>query len=100
MKIYAVLGMFARKESDYLFIDKNKVAEAKEKLGDNNADIIANELKLENYDAKNKKACCPYHSEDTPSFIYNKNNHNFHCFGCQKNVDIIDVFYGKGRNIY
>lgn len=96
MKIYAVLGMFARKESDYLFIDKNKVAEAKEKLGDNNADIIANELKLENYDAKNKKACCPYHSEDTPSFIYNKNNHNFHCFGCQKNVDIIDVFMEKG----
>lgn len=79
-----------------MVVDKDKVAKAKAKLGDCNADIMANELKLANFDTKNKKACCPYHSEDTPSFIYNKNNYNFHCFGCQKNVDIIDVFMEKG----
>jgi twinkle protein len=79
-----------------LLVDKDKIVEAKEKLGDSNAEIIANELGLQNYDAKNKKSCCPYHSEDTPSFIYNSKNYNFHCFGCQKNVDIIDVFMEKG----
>lgn len=79
-----------------MIVSKDKVAEAKEKLGDRNADIIAEELDLKDYDGKNRKACCPYHNENTPSFIYNAKNHNFHCFGCHKNVDIIDVFMGKG----
>lgn len=79
-----------------MIVNKDKVAEAKEKLGDRNADIIAEELDLKDYDSKNRKACCPYHSENTPSFIYNPKNHNFHCFGCHKNVDIIDVFMEKG----
>jgi len=79
-----------------LIVSKDKVAEAKAKLGDRNADIMAEELNLQNYDTKNRKACCPYHSENTPSFIYNSKNYNFHCFGCHKNVDIIDVFMEKG----
>lgn len=79
-----------------MIIDKDKITEAKEKLGIKNAEIIANELNLENYDNKNMKACCPYHAEKTPSFIYNNKNHNFHCFGCSVNVDIIDVFMQKG----
>lgn len=79
-----------------MIVSKDKVAEAKAKLGDRNADIMAEELNLQNYDTKNRKACCPYHSENTPSFIYNSKNYNFHCFGCHKNVDIIDVFMGKG----
>lgn len=79
-----------------MIVSKDKVAEAKAKLGDRNADIMAEELNLQNYDTKNRKACCPYHSENTPSFIYNSKNYNFHCFGCHKNVDIIDVFMEKG----
>lgn len=79
-----------------MIVSKDKVAEAKAKLGDRNAEIIAEELNLSNYDTKNRKACCPYHSENTPSFIYNSKNYNFHCFGCHKNVDIIDVFMEKG----
>jgi len=79
-----------------LIVSKDKVAEAKAKLGDRNADIMAEELNLQNYDTKNRKACCPYHSENTPSFIYNSKNYNFHCLGCHKNVDIIDVFMEKG----
>jgi twinkle protein len=79
-----------------LIVSKDKVAEAKAKLGDRNAEIIAEELNLINYDTKNRKACCPYHNENTPSFIYNSKNYNFHCFGCHKNVDIIDVFMEKG----
>lgn len=50
------------------------------KLGDKNAEIIANLLHLEKYDAINKKALCPWHEEDTPSFIYNPKTLGFHCF--------------------
>ena len=79
-----------------MIVDKEKIAEAKERLGDRNAEIIAEELGLPDYDTKNRKACCPYHSEKTASFIYNSKNYSFHCFGCRRNVDIIDVFMSKG----
>ena len=74
-----------------MLVDKNDIEKAKEKLGDDNAFIIAELLDLEDFDEKNLKACCPYHSEDTASFIYNKKNYTFHCFGCSKTMDIIDV---------
>ena len=75
-----------------MLVDKTDVADAKEKLGDGNAFIIADLLGLEEFDEKDLKACCPYHNEDTASFIYNKKNYTFHCFGCSKTVDIIDVY--------
>ena len=74
-----------------MFVGKKEIEKAKEKLGDDNALIIAELLELEDFDEKNLKACCPYHSEDTASFIYNKKNYTFHCFGCSKTVDIIDA---------
>lgn len=58
---------------------------------------MAELLELENFDEKNLRACCPYHNEDTPSFIYNKKNKTWHCFGCDKTVDIIDILMGKGE---
>lgn len=79
-----------------MFVDKEKIAKAKEKLGDRNADIIAELLHLEKYDEVNKKALCPWHLEDTPSFIYNPKNYNWHCFGCSKNTDIIDAYIYSG----
>lgn len=79
-----------------MLIEREKIIEAKEKLGDQNAFIMAEELGLEDFDEKNLKACCPFHEEDTPSFIYDKKRMIFHCFGCQKNVDILDVFMEKG----
>lgn len=73
-------------------IDKNLIAQAKEKLGDNTADIIADILHIEKYDAKNKKGCCPFHQERTPSFAYDSKTRRFHCFGsCGKSVDIVDA---------
>lgn len=80
-----------------MLIEKQEIEKAKEKLGDDNAFIIADLLELDNFDEKNLKACCPYHYEDTASFIYDKNKHKFHCFGCNKNSDIIDVLMEKGN---
>lgn len=48
-------------------------------------------LQLENFDEKNLKSCCPYHNEDTASFIYNKKSYSYHCFGCGTNVDLVDA---------
>lgn len=80
-----------------MLIEKTDIEKAKDKLGDNNAFLMAELLELENFDDKNLKACCPYHNEDTASFIYNKKNKTFHCFGCNKTIDIIDVLMEKGN---
>lgn len=79
-----------------MLIEKADIEKAKKKIGDNNATIIAELLELENFDNDNLKACCPYHKEETASFIYNKKNYSFHCFGCNTTVDIIDVLMQKG----
>ena len=80
-----------------MLVEKILIEAAKEKLGDENALFMAELLELENFDERNLKACCPYHREDTPSFIYNKKNYTWHCFGCSKTVDIIDVLMEKGN---
>lgn len=80
-----------------MLIEKTDIERAKEKLGDNNAFLMAELLELDDFDEKDLKACCPYHGEDTPSFIYNKKNYTMHCFGCNKTVDLIDVLMEKGN---
>lgn len=80
-----------------MLIDSAKIREAKEKLGDEMAFIIARELGIEDFDEKNLKCCCPFHDEDTPSFIWNHKGLSFRCFGaCGRSYDIIDVFIHKG----
>ena len=79
-------------------VDKSLIEQAKDKIGDATADIIADIFKLEKYDSKNKKGCCPFHNENTPSFIFDNKSHRFHCFGkCNKSVDIVDAYIeGQG----
>lgn len=38
------------------------------------------------------KALCPYHKEDTPSFILHPSREFFKCFGCGKVADVFDIF--------
>ena len=80
-----------------MIVDADKIREAKEILGDRNADLIIDWLGVTDYDERNKKSCCPYHSEKTPSFVYNPRNYSFHCFGCGITVDVIDVLMQKGH---
>ena len=78
-------------------IDREAILQAKEKLGDSNAQIIVEELGITDFDEKNMKCCCPFHQEDHASFIYNKKAFNFRCFGsCGRSYDILDVFMYKG----
>lgn len=37
------------------------------------------------------KALCPYHKEDTPSFILHPSGDFFKCFGCGKVADVFDI---------
>ena len=78
-------------------IDRDAIMAAKEKLGDENARIIVEELGIVDYDERDMKCCCPFHQEDHASFIYNKKAFNFRCFGaCSRSYDILDVLIYKG----
>lgn len=78
-------------------VDKELLQQAKEKIGDSAADIIADIFQLEKYDSKNKKGCCPFHQERTPSFLFDSKRLRYHCFSCGKSVDLPDAFIqGKG----
>lgn len=81
-----------------MLIEKELIEKAKEKLGDQNAFIMADLLQLKDFDDKNFKSVCPFHDEDTPSFVYNKKLYNFHCFGaCGTSYDIIDILMKQGN---
>lgn len=47
----------------------------------NISDLIDSYVPLKK-EGKNFKACCPFHSEKTPSFTSNSEKGYFHCFGC------------------
>lgn len=81
-----------------MIVDSNTIKKAKEKLGDRNAEIIAELLDVNKWDARNKKGCCPFHNENTPSFIFNPKSLSFHCFGCGNNTDIIDAYMHTGKS--
>lgn len=79
-----------------MLVDKDKLARAKEAIGDKTPFLIADLLGLEEFDEHNLKALCPFHKEDTPSFIYNPKSMNYHCFGCGRNVSLIDAYIETG----
>ncbi|MBB6219022.1 twinkle protein [Anaerosolibacter carboniphilus] len=74
------------------------ILEAKTTLGIRAAEIIVRGLGIQKWDTKNLKGICPFHSEKTPSFIWNKKENYFKCFGCGKTLDIIDYYQQTGMN--
>ena len=44
------------------------------------------------------EACCPFHSEKTPSFTVNDKKGFFHCFGCGAHGDVFD-WLERGRGM-
>lgn len=80
-----------------MIIEQELIKQAKAKLGDQNAFIIAELLDLKEFDAKNLRSLCPFHNEDTPSFVYDRKRYSFHCFGqCGMSYDLVDVLVLKG----
>ena len=41
------------------------------------------------------KALCPFHNEQTPSFVISKENQAYHCFGCGKGGNIFSFIMDK-----
>lgn len=39
--------------------------------------------------------CCPFHEDDTPSFVYNMEKKTFWCFGCKVSGDAVDYVMAK-----
>lgn len=50
--------------------------------------LLSRSLKLTKA-GREYKACCPFHSEKTPSFYVNDEKGFYHCFGCQAHGDAI-----------
>lgn len=76
------------KNSDLL----EKIIEAKKIIGDKAIPKIVEHYHVDTYDPVTKKACCPFHREDTPSFIWNEEQQFFKCFGCGRVVSLLDVY--------
>ncbi len=51
-------------------------------------DVVSQSLELKKSGA-NFKACCPFHDEDTPSFVVSPAKQIYHCFGCGAGGDAI-----------
>ena len=79
-----------------MLVDNLKLEQAKQQLAEESPDLIADLMNLQQYDAKNHKALCPFHNEDTPSFVWDKKRLRFHCFGCSAKADLVDALMYNG----
>ncbi len=67
------------------------------KRKNNLVDVASNYVRLEQ---KGQRfwACCPFHSEKTPSFSINEEEGIYYCFGCKESGDVIK-FVQKMENL-
>ena len=71
---------------EYMSIDNNIINEIKDKA--NIVDIISEYVDLNN-NGSSYKSCCPFHNENTPSFVVSENKQIYKCFGCGRSGDVI-----------
>lgn len=57
------------------------------KAQSNIVDIIQNYIPLQKR-GDNFKSCCPFHTENTPSFVVSEAKQIYHCFGCGVGGDV------------
>lgn len=67
-------------------IDKTSIEQLKNQI--DIVDVIENYLELKK-SGSNYKALCPFHDEDTPSFVVSPSKQIYHCFGCGAGGDAI-----------
>lgn len=67
-------------------ISENSISELKSRL--DIVDIVSQFVELKKA-GRTFKACCPFHSEKTPSFVVDPLKNIFHCFGCGAGGDSI-----------
>lgn len=51
-------------------------------------DIVSSHIDLKRT-GSTFKACCPFHEEKSPSFVVQRGDHHYHCFGCGAHGDAI-----------
>lgn len=65
-----------------------EVREVIDRINDDIVEIVSHFVELQPA-GRNYKAPCPFHNEDTPSFVVSPAKGIYHCFGCGKGGDAI-----------
>ena len=83
-----------------MLIPQDVVDEAKKNFGRQAVDIIVKDLDIKDFDEKALKGRCPFHSEETASFVWNDSEMYFKCFGCGSVYGYIDHLIGFYKMTY
>lgn len=80
-----------------MLIPVEKIDEAKAIYDGQAIEEIIRHFGLEGtYNEKEQSCSCPWHRDNTPSFIWNGKTNCFHCFSCGRNYGIIDLYLDEG----
>ncbi len=78
-------------------IEQNSIENLKNRL--DIVEVIGSYIELKKSGA-NYKARCPFHSEDTPSFVVSPSKQIYHCFGCGAGGDAISFVMSYDKLSY